>query len=228
VARPRYPRTEGPLPPPLPPESRTVGQLVAEAARLYGRRFWASLGLGLGIALPDQIFAGSRAGGAPAATVVGAVFLTAAYVGASVVVAPERPSARTLATAYGVGVLAYVPFAVLVLGFVLPGLAWLALVGLVVPVVVVERRAPRAAFARAVELARADYIHALGSLATLTILLVIVRLVLFFLLRGAGGAADRVAILLADMIVAPVVFLGAALLYFDQAARVKRVARDAV
>ena len=35
------------LPPPAPPEERTAGQLVAEALRLYGRRFWAALALGV-------------------------------------------------------------------------------------------------------------------------------------------------------------------------------------
>ena len=39
------------LPPPLPPETRTVGQLVAESIRLYGARFWPSLALGIGPAL---------------------------------------------------------------------------------------------------------------------------------------------------------------------------------
>jgi ABC-type Na+ efflux pump permease subunit len=63
-------------------------------------------------------------------------------------------------------------------------------------------------------------VHALGSLATLAIVFFLTRFVLFFLLRGAGNAADRVAIFLADLVIAPVVFLGAALLYFDQAARV--------
>ena len=42
------------LPPPLPPEDRTVGQLVAETIRLYGRRFWASLPLGLPLAVTGQ------------------------------------------------------------------------------------------------------------------------------------------------------------------------------
>ena len=40
------PRTS--LPPPLPPETRTVGQLVAEALKLYGARFWPALALGVG------------------------------------------------------------------------------------------------------------------------------------------------------------------------------------
>src|SRR6478672_4175842 len=40
-----------PLPPPLPPETRTVGQLVAEALKLYGARFWPALALGIGPAI---------------------------------------------------------------------------------------------------------------------------------------------------------------------------------
>ena len=46
--RPREPR-----PPALPPETRTVGQLVAESLQLYRRRFWPSLALGLPIAIID-------------------------------------------------------------------------------------------------------------------------------------------------------------------------------
>ena len=34
-------------PAPLPPETRTVGQLVAETLQLYGAAFWPSLALGL-------------------------------------------------------------------------------------------------------------------------------------------------------------------------------------
>ena len=36
-------REERPLPPPLPPAQRTVGQLVGEAIRAYGARFWQGL-----------------------------------------------------------------------------------------------------------------------------------------------------------------------------------------
>ena len=39
------------LPPPLPPETRTVGQLVAESLKLYAARFWPSLALGIGPAV---------------------------------------------------------------------------------------------------------------------------------------------------------------------------------
>jgi hypothetical protein len=43
------------LPPPSPPETRTIGQLVAETIRLYGERFWPSLALGLSVAALDAI-----------------------------------------------------------------------------------------------------------------------------------------------------------------------------
>ena len=39
MARPRYPKSSGPLPPPLPPVTRTVGQLVAETLKLYGEHW---------------------------------------------------------------------------------------------------------------------------------------------------------------------------------------------
>ena len=43
------------LPPPLPPETRTVGQLVAETIRAYGNSFWRVLPLGLPLAIADQL-----------------------------------------------------------------------------------------------------------------------------------------------------------------------------
>jgi hypothetical protein len=208
-----------PLPPPLPPETRTVGQLVAEAVRLYGQTFWPSVATGLSIAIVNQL-----------PTLVGVAaspfLLTASYVGASLVATSARPSRRALATAYAVGVLAYVPFAFsfLVLGFALLGVAWLAFVGLAVPAAVVEEHDLRGAFARGIQLSRSDYLHALGSLATFAIVYFLVRLLLVLLLVNFGDAAERVAIFVADVVLAPVVFLGAALLYFDQRARVKAVA----
>ncbi len=40
------------------PETRTVGQLVADTIRLYGERFWRVLPLGLSVAVVDQLFQG--------------------------------------------------------------------------------------------------------------------------------------------------------------------------
>jgi hypothetical protein len=211
-----------PLPPPLPPETRTVGQLVAEAIRLYGRRFWLALPLGLSVAVLEQVLIEFE----PELRLVllatvGGALLSASYAAASALAADRRLTMRSALVATAAGTVAFVPFPLLVLGFVLPGVAWLAFVGLVVPVAVIERRGFRAAFRRAFELSRADYVHALGSLATLVILYVLTRLVLVLLLRGSGDQTERVAIFLADLVVSPVLFLGAALLYFDQEARVR-------
>ena len=54
MARARYPKSSGPLPPPLSPAARTVGQLVAETLHLYGNHFFRALPLGLVVALADQ------------------------------------------------------------------------------------------------------------------------------------------------------------------------------
>ena len=43
------------LPPPLPPETRTVGQLVAETLKLYGRHVWLALAIGLAPAVLDLV-----------------------------------------------------------------------------------------------------------------------------------------------------------------------------
>ena len=123
--------------------------------------------------------------------------------------------------AWAAGWLSFAPVPFLVLAFVLPGLAWLAAVGLVVPVLVVEETSPRRAFARAWQLARAGYVHVLGSLATLAIVVFLTQSVLAFILRGAGGTAVSTAFVLANVVISPLLFVGAALLYVDQSARVE-------
>ena len=78
-----------PLPPPLPPETRTVGQLVAEALKLYGARFWPSLALGIGPAIFGV--ADSELGGATRVlfdVLVGPVVFAASYGGAVALVRP--------------------------------------------------------------------------------------------------------------------------------------------
>ena len=207
------------LPPPLPPETRTVGQLVAESIRLYGRRFWPSLALGIGPAV--LVVAGSsleRRIWIPAMATVGGLILSASF-GVACLIALDA-SRDKLTPALIAGTLAFAPVPLLVTAFILPAVAWLAFVGLVVPVVLVERRPIGAAFRRAVELARADYIHTLGSFATLALTVLLSQAVLFFLLRGTSEQTQRIAAFLASLVVSPLLFLGAALVYVDQAARV--------
>ena len=226
MRRSRRPAVREPLPAPLPPETRTVGQLVAEAIRLYGDRFWWSLALGVapalvGIALPEL----SRWPRLGVALTLGPLVLTASYIGAVALAAGVRPARRPALVAFAAGVMVLLPVPFLAQILYLPAAAWLAFVGLVVPVALIEQLGLRASLVRAVKLARADYIHALGSLATLTIVALLTSFVLFFLLRGQGEATLRAAGFLALLVVSPLLFLGAALLYFDQAARAAR--RDA-
>lgn len=208
------------LPPPLPPEDRTVGQLVAESLKLYGDHLWTSLALGLSVALINQATAGHDTLFQALVLAAAAPLMAASFTGASAIVGGVRPSAADAARAIAVGAVVFVPTAFLSLLYVLPAVAWLAFVGLVVPVLVIERPGVWAALRRAVELARADYVHAVASLATLVILFGLVKLTLTLLLRDLGDAGERAALGLADLVVSPLLFLGGALLYVDQAARV--------
>ena len=213
------------LPPPLPPAERPVGQLVGESMRLYGRRFWRALALGLPpalwVALPTlledtPLFLVSPLLGAP--------LLAASYVGAIALAAdrPVRLGAPFLAAA-----LVFVPFQFLLVFFVLPALVWFAALGLAPPVLAHEEVGFWAAFRRSFKLARADFVHALGGLAALTIVTFVTATLLTFLLRDFGDQARTVAVVIAAIVISPLFFLGSALLYFDQVARkdVKRVQR---
>lgn len=202
-----------------------MGQLVAESIRLYGARFWPSLALGIGPALLG-IAAAELDGVTRDAVVLGAgpFVLASSYAGAVALVRPIGRG-RYVAVALAVGYVAFLPVCVSRV-WIFPGiypiaLAWLALVGLAVPAALVERRGYGDALRRGVQLARADYVHALGSLATLAITIFLTGLVIFFSLREGSGQALRVAAVLAFVVLAPIFVLGAAVLYVDQAARVE-------
>ncbi len=215
-------RRNEPLPPPLPPAERTVGQVVAESLRLYGAHFWAILPLGLATAILDQALNGhDTTVWLPAMLTFGTALLTAAYVRAGIIVLGVHPPRRQLARAFAAGAVAFVPFPFLMLGFILPGIAWLALVGLCVPVILVEDVPYKDSFRRAVALAKADYIHALGSLATLVIVYFLTRTVLVLLLQGQGDQTERIALFLGDLAISPLLFVGGSLLYVDQRARLE-------
>jgi hypothetical protein len=207
----------------LPPAERTVGQLVAESIRFYQQRFRPVLLLGVIPAALAVVTANvSRNVSLVLAPTVYGALLSIAYVAASVLVLERMPGTRRLAVAWLVGWAVFAPVPFLVVAFVLPALLWLAAVGLVVPVLVVEELPVQAAISRAWGLGRADFVHALGSLATLAIVVFLTQTVLAFVLRGAGGAAVSTAFFLANVVVSPLLFVGTAMLYLDQSARVKR------
>jgi hypothetical protein len=244
MTKPRPRRPPEPLPEPLPPERRTVGQLVAETIRFYQHHFWRVLPLGISVLALEQLTApfGKRydeprghppsnalhdatpvlGGGLLTTLVLSTLLFTASYIVAIVLVTDAKPDNRRLATAYGVGCLVFLPtpLIVAVLGFLaLPAIAYLALVGWAVPAALVEGKSFGASLRRGLQLGRADYVHALGGLATLVIVFVVVRLMLVFLIHVGGELGARSTSGLADLVLAPVIFVGSAILYLDQSAR---------
>ncbi|HET7571634.1 MAG TPA: hypothetical protein VFJ77_03085 [Gaiellaceae bacterium] len=206
-----------PRPAALPPAERTVGQVVAESIRFYGDRFWAVLPLGLVFAGVD--LAGLHHGVAVQTLVLWAFapVFSAAFVRACSLVTGGRPNWA----AFWVALLVFLPFPVLVRLWVLPGIAWFALAGLAVPAAVAEGLGVRAAFRRGARLAHADWVHAVGGLAALALVYGVTKVMLLVLLHTQGGQTQTGAAVLADLVLSPLVFVGAALVYLDQAARVE-------
>ena len=209
------------LPPPASPEERTAGQLVAEALRLYGRRFWRALALGLG---PVVVAIAINALPSPEnlifAATGGSLVVTLCYVGACLIARDVTPTRRSLAIAVLVGALVFAPVPFLTRILVFPAVVWLALFGLSVPVALYERKGLQESLGRSLALARADFVHALGSLAALGIVGFVAALALSSLLIQFGDQARSTAALLPLFLVSPLLLLGAAQLYGDQAARV--------
>ncbi len=200
-----------------------MGQLVAETVRLYRSNFWVGLAIGLPAALLNLAATGlSRGQMLALVPAAGGVLVTASFVVACSVVTGAALRSRGALVAFLVGATVYLPFPFLALFFVLPGLAWLALVGLSVPAALVERRGYVGSLRRGVELGRADYAHALGGLATLVLLVFVTQIAASLLLQGYADNSERVAAFLAGLLLSPLLFFGAGLLYVDQAARAAR------
>jgi hypothetical protein len=213
-------RPKEPLPPPLPHETRPIGQLIAESIRLYGNRFWLSIALGLGPAvtaigvtyLPgwwDVVFVLTG----------GALLLVASYVGGVLLAADEWPSRRRIVVASVVAYVLVVPAIFLWSFLILPAVVWLGLFGLAVPVALLEGRGPLESVRRGFSLACVDLVHAIGSLAALVIVSFLTATTLFVLLRGGSQIARSSSAFVSLVFISPLLFLGGGLLYFDQAAR---------
>jgi hypothetical protein len=204
------------LPPPLPPETRPVGQLIAESLRFYGDSFWQVLPLGLPIALVNQVSAGNRIWIQAVILAAAAPALSAAYVAACLLI-----RRGPWLTAFLLGTVLILPLPLLMMLYVLPAVAYLAFVGLAVPAAVFERLQWRTALSRGVALARADYIHAFGGLAAIVLVFAVTKFSMIVLLHDTADATERVAIFLADLVLSPLLFLVPAFLYFHQAARLE-------
>jgi hypothetical protein len=219
MARGRESKRE--LPPPLPPEKRTVGQLVAESIRLYGQNFVRALPLGVVVAVINQLTAGVARPLVTGVLLVTAPVFALSYAYAARLMSGEGVPRRSWLVALGAGSLTFLPAAFFFPWFALVSVFWLALIGLAVPAAMIERTSFSDSLRRGVELGRADYVHAVGSLATLVILFFLMRFGLALLLESQADNTVRTAIFLADTVLAPLLFLGSAILYVDQEARLR-------
>ena len=206
--------------PVIPAAERTIGQLVAETLSFYAGRFWASLALGVGPAIFTVTVAQlSRDGRITALLIVWPLVMTASFVAACFLVSGTPFDARRAIPAALIGVLIAVPVPLLVAVLILPAVLWLALLGMAVPAAVIEGTGLRESVRRGFALARADFVHAAGTLATLVLLVVLTHLVLFQALHGLSDTAALVAAFLASVVISPLLFIGSARLYYDQQAR---------
>ena len=200
----------------LPPAERTVGQLVAESVRFYGDHFWKVLPLGL-------VIAGLEAAALHHSVLVQTLILwafapvfSAAYVRAASLVHATPWSWPAFVTALVV----FLPFPILVRLYILPGLVWFALLGLAVPAAVAEKLGVRQALRRGWQLARADLVHAIFGLIVLGLIYFVTRYALLVTIQQFGDQSQTAAGMISDLVLSPLVFVGAALLYVDQEARV--------
>ena len=208
------------LPPALPPERRTVGQLVGEAIRVYSAHFWKGLALGVPVVgINGLVWRAPSGNGRLLVVPIAALLISLSYVYAVALVTETSFRSRQALNAYVVAVLVFLPFPFLTAVYVLPGLVWLALFGLAVPAAFVEGLGLRTALVRGYRLARADFVHVLGGLATLALVVFLTQFTLYFVLREYAENTRLAAAALASLVVSPLVFLGAAILYGDQKAR---------
>jgi hypothetical protein len=209
-----------------------LGELLSETVRIYTARPWAAIGLGvveggaflLTRATPDLLDALVLAAafaiiyGAAARLVSGDTFMEAwAQVGLR---APTLVVLTFVVAVPAVIALQYLFLLVI-------GALWLALVGFSIPVAMLERDPEvtnpfdRIAYSllRSIRLARAEYLHALGVIAALLMIYLLIGIVLGVALVGFADNGEVIAAALVQVVLAPFFFLGLSILYFEQRAR---------
>ena len=216
-----------PIDKPLP-----LGEILAQTVEVYRERIWAALGVGSFLSATLLI---ARAAPDWADITILSLALTACYAASSRLASGDRFAeavAQIAAQALPLLVLTVVvsvPLALALTDFVtlLLVVAWIALTGFSIPVAMLERNPDSdSSFAqlgysmtRAVALARAEYLHALGVVAALAGIYVFAGGFLATALAGFAENRGFGAFLLVQIVLAPFFFLGLSVLYFEQKAR---------
>jgi hypothetical protein len=209
-----------------------LSELLAEAVRLYGHRFTAAIGLGLPT---GAAFLVTLATPLALDIVILAIVFTASYAAAARLTAGDpfweawAQTGLRLPTLAVLAVVVAVPFAVAVtqLFLLVPAVAWLGLMGFSIPVAMLEQD-PEArnlfervgfALSRSFTLARVELLHAIGIAAALFLVDVVLGFVLASALVGFADNGREIAVAIAQVILAPLFFLGLSVLYFEQKVR---------
>lgn len=209
-----------------------LGELVSETVRIYTQRPWAALGIGLveGAAYllaaltPDLLDV----------LVIAAAF-TLIYAAAARLVSGDTFAEAWAQVGLRAPVLAVLTFVVAVpavialtyLFLLVIAALWIALMSFSVPVAMLERDSEventldRIAHSllRSIRLARVEYLHALGVVAALVVIYLLLGIVLGVALVGFADNGRTIAAALVQVVLAPFFFLGLSVLYFDQLAR---------
>ena len=209
-----------------------LSELLAEAVRLYGHRFTAALGLGIPT---GAAFLATLATPLALDVVIVAIAFTASYAAAARLTAGDpfweawAQAGLRVPTLAVLAVIVTVPFAVAVtqLFLLVPAVAWLGLMGFSIPVAMIEHDPDarnwfeRVGFtlSRSFALARAELLHAIGVAAALFLVYVVLGIVLASALVGFADNGREIAIAIAQVVLAPLFFLGLSVLYFEQKVR---------
>ena len=215
-------------------------ELLAETVRLYGQRIWAVVVMGL--VLAGALVAASLIGHLLVEVAIVSPLVTACYAVATRIALGDPATEAwaqvgvRLPALLVLTIVVSVPFVLGIVDVVILifSVAWLAFVGLSIPVAMAEQPPGGAnwyglvaySITRGSDLARAEYLHVVGICAALTLIYAILGPVLAVLLTGFADNGTLAASAISSGVIGPFFFLGLSLLYFEQKARAGRSRSD--
>jgi hypothetical protein len=216
----------------VPDRPLRLGELLSETVRFYSVRPRAAFGIGL---VEGGAFLLARVAPDLAGVLVVALATTAVYGAAARLVegdtfreawaqvAVRSPALLILTFIVTVPALIAIPIYYLLI----VGALWVALMGFSIPVAMIEQdpdvknSLDRIAYSlvRSIRLARTEYLHALGVIAALLMIYLVLGFALGLALIGFADNGVLVAGVLVRAVLAPFFFIGLSVLYFEQRAR---------
>ena len=209
-----------------------LGELLSEAVRIYTRRPWAAFGIGL---VEGGAFLLARVSPVLFQVLILALAFAATYAAAARLVSGDSFTEAWAQVGLRAPALVVLMFVVAVpavialqeLFLLIVGGLWLALMAFSIPVAMLERDPEvknsfdRIAHSllRSIRLARAEYLHALGVIAALIMINVVLGFALGVALVGFAENGAVVAAVIVRVVLAPFFFIGLSVLYFEQRAR---------